>query len=92
MPPTSTRHRVVAATAVTLLAVGLVGTGAAVVATVAAGTGSGPTEVYRCGQAAQRYHTGPRGEVTLVKANGTTVTFPELGDLVSYLQQTGICR
>lgn len=57
MSPTSTRHRGVAATAATLLAVGVVGTGVAVVAAAAAETGSGPTELYRCAQAAQQYHT-----------------------------------
>ena len=86
------RHRLAAAAGATALAiVGLAWTGTIVTAAVAAGTGSGPTEVYQCGQAVQRYYTGPHGEVTLVTANGR-ISFPDFGYLVAHLQQTGICR
>ena len=87
-----TRRRVAAAAGTTVLAIaGLAWTGTVVAAAVAAGTGPGPTVVYRCGQVVEQYHTGPRGEVTLVTANGN-ISFPDLGSLKVYSQQTGICR
>lgn len=87
----STRRRVAAAATTVLAIAGLAWTGTVVAPAVAAGTGPGPTVVYRCGQVVEQYHPGPHGEVTLVTANGD-ISFPDLGSLKIYSQQTGICR